>query len=193
MEKYLEETELVNFKDENVRKKAQELAKDLTTDKEIAKACFLFVRDEIRHTGDYKDSIRTTIKASEVLEHKTGWCYSKSILLAALLRANGIPAGFGYQRLSCSEYKKGVYCLHGLNYVYLKEYGWYRVDSRGNKEGVDAQFTPPKEQLAFEVQEHEFDIDKNFTEPIPEILDALRNNKCYEEMVGNFPDMLEQR
>jgi transglutaminase-like putative cysteine protease len=37
--------------------------------------------------------------------------------------------------------------------VYLKDYGWYRIDARGNKAGVDAQFTPPHEKLAFELGE----------------------------------------
>ena len=40
-----------------------------------------------------------------------------------------------------------LYCLHGLNWIYLKEFGWYRVDARGNKEGVNAQFNPLYEKL----------------------------------------------
>ena len=32
--------------------------------------------------------------------------------------------------------------LARLNAVYLDEFGWYRCDPRGNKEGVNAQFTP---------------------------------------------------
>jgi len=35
-----------------------------------------------------------TCKASDVLIYGTGYCYAKSHLLAALLRANAIPAGF---------------------------------------------------------------------------------------------------
>ena len=30
--------------------------------------------------------------------------------------------------------KKDIYCLHGLNAIYLKEFGWYKVDARGNRE-----------------------------------------------------------
>jgi transglutaminase-like putative cysteine protease len=41
------------------------------------------------------------------------------------------------------------YSLHGFNAVYLPDVGWYRVDARGNKEGVNAQFSPPQERLAF--------------------------------------------
>jgi transglutaminase-like putative cysteine protease len=36
-----------------------------------------------------------------------------------------------------------------LNALYLPDYGWYRVDARGNKPGVAAEFCPPTEKLAF--------------------------------------------
>jgi len=190
MKQYLEETEIIDYNNKEVHTLAMTLAKGCTTDTQIAKTCFEWVRDNINHSGDYKDDI-ITATASEVLKHKTGWCYAKSHLLAALLRANGIPTGFCYQRLSCSEYKKDIYCLHGLNWIHLKEFGWYRVDVRGNKERVNAQFTPPHEQLAFELGEHEFDLSENLAEPMDVIVHALRTYKTYAEMVENFPDVVE--
>ena len=188
MQNFLKETEIIDFSDSSIQVLAKELALGIESDTAIAKKCFLYVRDTINHSGDYKDDI-TTYKASDVLKHKTGWCYSKSILLCALLRANNIPTGFCYQRLSCSEYVKDVYCLHGLNAMYLKEFGWYRVDARGNKEGVNAQFTPPKEQLAFALEEHESDLPNILENPLPEVLDALKTYTSYEEMIHNFPDI----
>jgi transglutaminase-like putative cysteine protease len=190
MKQYLEETEIIDYSNKEVYALAMTLDKSCTTDTQISKKCFEYVLDNINHSGDRKDDI-TTLKASDVLKHKTGWCYAKSHLLAALLRANGIPTGFCYQRLSCSEYKKDIYCLHGLNSIYLKEFGWYRVDARGNKEGVDAQFTPPYEKLAFELQENEFDLSENLAEPLEVIVHALRTYKTYDEMVENFPDVNE--
>ena len=189
MKNYLRETELIDFSNKEVQLLALELAQNCNSDVEIAKKCFLYVRDEINHTGDYKDNV-TTYRASEVLKHKTGWCYAKSILLAALLRANSVPVGFCYQRLSCREYKKDVYCLHGLNAIYLKEHGWYRVDARGNKEGVDAQFNPPYEKLAFELEKYEFDLDEIYEDPLPEVVESLKKHKSYESMINNFPDVL---
>ena len=188
MKKYLASSEIINFHHPLVNAKAKELASGYNNDREIAKKCFEFVRDEIRHSGDYKDNI-TPFKASDVLRQKTGWCYAKSHLLAGLLRANNIPTGFTYQRLSCSEYEEGAYCLHGLNWVFLKEYGWYRVDARGNKEGVDAQFTPPVEKLAFEVGENEYDLLENLPQPLDIVVDTLNNCKSYSHMVANFPDI----
>ncbi len=122
-----------------------ECARKLTasTAQETAKRCFEFVRDTIKHSADYKLN-PVTCRASDVLEHRTGYCYAKSHLLCALLRANGIAAGLCYQRLSIAG-SGPPFCLHGLNAVYLPEFGWYRVDARGNRPDVDAQFAPPVE------------------------------------------------
>ena len=189
MKAYLQATEIIDCQDAAIQALAETLAKDTINDTQIAKRCFEYVRDEIRHTGDHKDDI-TTCRASDVLKHKTGWCYAKSHLLAALLRANGIPAGFCYQRLSCDEYSKDTYCLHGLNWIYLREHGWYRVDARGNKEGVDAQFEPPHEKLAFGLEAHEFDLPKNLSEPFDVVVTALQEQQGYIAMCENFPDII---
>jgi len=186
---FLRETELIDYSHPDIRELSSLLVQDTQSDEAYAKKCFLYVRDEIHHSGDYKDDI-TTYKASDVLKYKTGWCYAKSILLAALLRAQGIATGFCYQRLSCSEYKKDIYCLHGLNAIYLKAYGWYRVDARGNKEGVNAQFGPPQEELAFMLQKHEYDLKKIYEDPLPEVVHALKTFHSYDTMIHNFPDVL---
>jgi transglutaminase-like putative cysteine protease len=74
-------------------------AKGDNSDESISNNCFQFVSDEIKHSLDYRLN-PVTCKASDVLFHKTGYCYAKSHLLVALLRANGIPSGLCYQRLS---------------------------------------------------------------------------------------------
>ena len=188
IDNYLKNTDIIDFAHSSVATLAAKLAQGSEHDIEIAQKCFIYVRDKIHHSGDYKDDI-TTYKASDVLRYKTGWCYSKSILLAALLRANNIPTGFCYQRLSCSEYVKDVYCLHGLNAIYLKDFGWYRVDARGNKEGVNAGFNPPYEQLAFELKENEYDLEEIYENPLLEVLEALKAFSSYDEMIHNFPDI----
>ncbi len=190
MDAYLAASEIIDHTHPAVRFLAHELSQGMEGDEAIARACYIYVRDRIRHTGDAWDEL-TTLKASEVLALQTGWCYAKSHLLAALLRANSIPAGLCYQRLNCNEYEDGTYCLHGLNAVYLEAYGWYRVDARGNKEGVDAQFTPPVEKLAFELGDNEFDVDGIFVAPLSEVVAALKANDTYEKMIGHFPDLKE--
>ena len=187
MTEYLTANEAVDSEHPAIVSLAKKLSIGLDSDEAIAKSCFEYVRDEIDHSGDMHSEV-TTFKASEVLEHQTGWCYAKSHLLAALLRANKIPTGLCYQRLSQGECG-APYSLHGLNAIYLEAYGWYRVDPRGNKPGVNAQFTPPQEQLAFAIQdENEGDFEAIYEAPLPEVAQALQCNSDYKSMVQNFPD-----
>lgn len=188
MEKYLNSTQLIDWKDPEVHAKAVSLAKGLESDEAITKACFEFVRDKINHSWDHQQN-PVTCKASDVLAQGTGYCYAKSHLLAALLRANGIPAGLCYQRLTISD-DQPPYCLHGLNAVYLKEFGWYRVDARGNKEGINANFNPPKEQLAFPIiSKGEADLPEIWIEPLPLIVETLTQFSDFLDVANNLPDV----
>ncbi|HOD15132.1 MAG TPA: transglutaminase-like domain-containing protein [Spirochaetota bacterium] len=154
---------------------------------ETARRCFEFVRDRIFHSFDHRMG-PVTLKASEVLAHRTGFCFAKSHLLAALLRANGIPAGLCYQRILLKD--TGAHCIHGLNAVYLQGHGWYRADARGNKEGVDAQFTPPVERLACSLEhEGERDLPGIFADPLPEVAELLSRHNNYLDVRNNLPDI----
>ena len=119
---YLEETAIIDFSHPSIQALSQQLSLISSHDVGYAKQCFEFVRDHIRHSGDHQDNITTCI-ASDVLKYKTGWCYAKSHLLAALLRAKNIPTALCYQRLSCGEYTSDTFCLHGLNAIYLQDFG----------------------------------------------------------------------
>ena len=134
MKSYLQVSKIIDWQHSTIVELAHRIAADCETTEAIALACFEWVRDEIYHSYDYQMN-PVTCRASDVLKHKTGYCYAKSHLLAALLRANSIPAGFCYQRLSIDD-KGAPYSLHGFNAIYLPEVGWYRVDARGNRQGV---------------------------------------------------------
>ena len=157
---------------------------------EIARNCFEWVRDNVRHSLDYKLN-PVTWKASDVLKHKTGYCFAKSHLLGALLRANGIPAGFCYQRLSLKGEGAPPYSLHGLNAVFLPQHGWYRIDPRGNKEGIDAQFRPPIEQLAFSANDNKLvaELPEIWPEPLSCVVSLLRRCSDYLDVYNNLPDI----
>lgn len=187
MNAYLEPSEYIDWQALAVLAKASSLAEGLSDPEVITRACFEFVRDEIKHSWDYKMN-PVTCKASDVLTHKTGYCYAKSHLLAALLRANKIPAGLCYQRLTIAD-NKPPFCLHGLNAVYLENFGWYRLDARGNKEGVSAQFCPPIEKLAYPIiSQGEADLPEIWPHPHPAIIKAL-SFKSYQEVADNLPDI----
>ena len=188
LNEYLRSTEFINWEHPAVLSKAQELAQTADNEIELAQVSFEWVRDEVRHSYDY--GIQTvTCKASDVLSIKTGYCYAKSHLLAALLRANSIPAGLCYQRLSLDD-NGTQYCLHGLNAIFLPEYGWYRVDPRGNKEGIDAQFTPPVEQLAFPIHlEGEANLPEIWADPLPVVVNVLQTYQTSNEVAQHLPDI----
>lgn len=188
MQQFLESSEFIDWKTTQVREKARELAGTYSESTDIAKACFEFVRDEIKHSWDFKLN-PVTCKASDVLAHGTGFCYAKSHLLAALLRANNIPAGLCYQRLTITD-DKPEFCLHGLNAIHLGGFAWYKVDARGNKEGVNAQFSPPHEQLAFPIKTAgEYDFPEIWGRPLPLIVEALSAAEDVDYLMRNLPDI----
>lgn len=188
MEEYLQVSEVIDWKHPAVMERAQQIALEAVTPIAIAKACFEWVRDEIFHSYDYQMN-PVTCRASDVLQYKTGYCFAKSHLLAALLRANRIPAGFCYQRLSIDD-QGAPYSLHGFNAVHLPEVGWYRVDARGNKTGVNARFMPPQEQLAFQIRfPAEADFSAILPEPLQIVVEALQAQNTWDAMLCNLPDI----
>ena len=154
----------------------------------MAQRCYEFVRDFILHSWDHRIDC-VTRKASDVLHHGTGFCFDKSHLLAALLRANSIPAGLCYQRLSLGT-AGPPYSLHGLNAVFLEQHGWYRIDARGNKPGITAAFHPPQEILAFTIKEPaERDFPEIWPEPQPLVVKVLTTMPSIEQVHANLPDI----
>lgn len=81
------------------------------------------------------------------------------------------------------------FTLHGLNAVLLPEFGWYRIDPRGNRRGVDAQFDPPHEKLAWPIAvEGEGNFREVWTDPLPAVVAVLRGYKTWEGVRDHLPD-----
>jgi transglutaminase-like putative cysteine protease len=188
MTPFLRSTDVIDVDAPTVRARAAELRGDLIDTVAVARRCFEWVRDHITHSRD-GGLQAVTCSASHILEEGSGYCYPKSHLLAALLRANGIPAGLCYQRLAVDE-KATRFCLHGLNAVFLPAFGWYRIDPRGNRDGIDAQFAPPVERLAFVLERAgEFDLPGVWPDPLPVVVEALRSHTCADELFDDLPDI----
>ena len=100
MKEYLVQTKSIDYLNPHIQEKVQELKESSCDDLDYIKRSYIFVRDEIPHSWDIQTNI-VSRTASETLINKTGICWMKSCLLAALLRANGIPSGISYQLEYC--------------------------------------------------------------------------------------------
>ena len=172
---YLQCTPIIDWETPAIIEQTQTLTHSLTHDTEKARALFEWVRDTIPHSWDIGTDV-VTCTASEVLQQRTGLCYAKSHLLAAMLRCIGIPAGFCYQVFRRHPPYHGL-ALHGLSGLYLPNLArWVRVDARGNTGTIDAQFSLTEAKLAFpiDVQQGEFLYETIYTEPAPEVIAVLR-------------------
>uniref|UniRef100_A0AAU2JHT4 Transglutaminase family protein n=1 Tax=Streptomyces sp. NBC_00049 TaxID=2903617 RepID=A0AAU2JHT4_9ACTN len=155
-----------------------------------AKVAFEFVRDTVPHSADSSDD-RVAWRASDVLATRNGICFAKSHALVALLRAQGIAAGFCYQRLTDDDGANPL--VHGL--IALRLPGgtrWSRQDARGNKPGVDAQFDLDRERLAFPVRPElgEIDYPELYATPHAAALKVLQESADRPELWRNLPTAL---
>lgn len=153
---YLAADAVIDHGHPSIRERADALRPLTDSPAGYAEAAFRFVRDEVDHVVDAADP-RVTWRASDVLRERVGICYAKAHLLAALLRAQGIPAGFCYQELSA---------LHGLNAVYLHG-KWSRLDARGNRTGAGGEFSLDVERLAWPVDPARGERDHPEIHPAP--------------------------
>ncbi|WP_245920931.1 transglutaminase-like domain-containing protein [Melghirimyces profundicolus] len=182
LEDYLKESEEINYLHHDIQQKADEITSSHQTEIDCIKYTFEFVRDQIHHSWDIQ-STKVTCKASEVLQHGEGICYAKSHLLAALLRAQGIPTGFCYQRLTLGSTPETGYAVHCLNAVYLDfTEKWIRLDARGNKPGVQAEFSIDMEKLAFPVRPELGEIDYPVIYTNPQTANVLKEHMNALEM-----------
>ncbi len=177
-EEYLSVSKYINWNDNSILSKADEFKLKFTDEISLIKAIYEFARDEIKHSWDVQDK-RVTKSATEVLNQGVGMCWAKANLLAALLRACGIPAGICYQRLTLGDVPENGFCIHALNAVYIKALDrWIRLDARGNKEGVDAQFDLEQERLAFPVRSDLGEVDYGivYANPSEKLMKVLEEN-----------------
>lgn len=188
---YLKCDEVIDFNDKAVSETACRLFSEAADETGFIRAAYEFVRDRISHSADI-NAQELTYTASQVLAAGHGICFAKSHLLAALLRCRGVPAGFCYQRiLLCENSDKLVY--HGLCGVYISEADrWIRLDPRGNKNGVNAQFSIETEQLAYPIRPELGEKDVMTVYPVPDkvISEKLKRYNTRTELWGDLPEQL---
>lgn len=190
LEDYLAASAVIDYHCGAIQTLAAEISAANPNETDRARAAFHYVRDRIPHTFDAGRQ-ESTCAASEVLALGHGTCYAKSHLLAAILRAMGIPAGFGYQLLVLDDDEPETrLVLHGFNAVCLSEaQRWIRLDARGNKPGVEAHFDLAQETLAFPVREQlgERMFQTIHAQPLAAVVDTLTGSRDAEELRLNLP------
>jgi hypothetical protein len=194
MDKYLQLTDIIDF-DHDLIKSSSKLMME-NDECSYAKWAFEYVRDSFPHSFDLLESANTisqvSCKASDVILNGHGICYAKSHLLVALLRYAGIPAGICYQKLLLSEDNPKI-VLHAVNAVFLQRVGrWIRLDARGNKSGVNAQFSAGEERLAFPVRPElgEEDGKVIYAEPSLNVINVLKKARTITNLIDNLPDCI---
>ena len=173
-----------------VRALCDALTQSCADDESRARRVYEAVRDRFPHSFDI-GAPEVAVTAGDVLRLGHGICFAKAHLLAALLRAAGLPAGLCYQRLVLDDENDPRLTLHGLNAVWLGGH-WLRLDARGNKPGVDAAFCPPEERLAFPIRpvHGEADLPGVYAAPDASVLRALRQSRDTRALWNNLPAAL---
>lgn len=178
IKKYLAADSVINYENEDIKKLSDALFEKVDDELDYIRVSYEFVRDQISHSADVGENL-ITCSASEVLKAGHGICFAKSHLLAALLRCKSIPAGLCYQKIILDDETAPVLVYHGFVGVYIKELGkWIRLDARGNKEGVNAQFSIETEQLAFPIRPELGEVDDYVVYPNPDAKVLERLQKC---------------
>ena len=192
LDDYLDEIPpIIEFSTPKVKETIAAIEAQADSPRERAQLAFEFARDEIAHSFDTNSEV-ITVSAEDAITKKEGICFAKSHVLAALLRGMNIPAGFCYQRVLRKGTVDSGYALHGLNAVYLDDVGWFRVDPRGNKPGVDSQFSIEEEKLAYPIREElgEFDYPHVLTEPLLSVIRAMRDSDDCHALFYNRPESM---
>ena len=128
-------TDVIEAEAPAIRELAERIAGD-AGETETARLLFEWVRDEIRYDMAPVVSCRSDWRATGTLARGAGFCQQKAVLLAALLRARGIPAGVVLQDLL--DHKIPPHYVefigsqrleaHGLTCAHL-EGRWVRIDA----------------------------------------------------------------
>ena len=121
IKEYLKCDDVVDFDKPEVKALADKLFAEAEGGTDFVRRAYEYVRDTFPHSADI-NADEIAVSASDVLKTGHGICHAKAHLLAAILRSQGVPTGFCYQKLILDDDAAPVYISHGLNGVYLCEF-----------------------------------------------------------------------
>ena len=141
----LKPTFFMNYEHPSIQEKVRELTKGIADEDDIRKAVklFYFVRDQIKYSvKNARESYnKENWKSSVTLERGFGFCIPKSILLASLTRAVGIPSRLHYvdivNHMTSERLKKdmgsNLFIFHGFVELFLNG-KWVEANCAFDKE-----------------------------------------------------------
>jgi transglutaminase-like putative cysteine protease len=129
LQAYLRPTAFIDSDSSEVIQFAQAAAGAETTDVGRAVRLFYAVRDGIYYDPYQIDLSPLALRASTILEKGFGFCVTKSILLAALARAVGIPSRLGFADLRNYQIPERLFKLMETD-VFLHGYAELLLDHR---------------------------------------------------------------
>jgi transglutaminase-like putative cysteine protease len=172
-----------------IKRKAREiLSSRECSDVDSAVRIFNWVRDEVKYAFDFWN-----VKASETMRKMSGMCANKANLQVAMLRAVGIPAGYGILRIRKEALrtvaneeiygKSSDVIIHVYCRVHLSE-RWISADATVDKELYEAAYlrVPDWEYLSWDGRNH-FRMPSSF---VVEDLGLQANIDEYMDMPPRF-------
>lgn len=133
-EEFLKPTEFIDSDSPEIQAFAQKTVMGATTPREKAVKLYYAVRDGIYYDPYRIDHVREGFKASKILGKGYGYCVAKAVVLAAVLRAQGIPCKLHFadvrNHLTTERLKQmmqtDTFFYHGYNDIRL-DGRWVKV------------------------------------------------------------------
>lgn len=125
---YLGATEFIDADHPDVRALAAQLHR--SSPRLTAVAAFDWVRDQVRYDPFTAMDPREQYRASAVLARRRGYCVQKAVLLAAVLRAAGIPSRLGFADVRNHKSPPGLRALMGTDLFVFHGYVELHLDGR---------------------------------------------------------------
>ncbi len=150
--KYLEPTFFIDSDNKDVIAFAEKIVRDKKDENEKAIALYYAVRDQILYDPYAVSTNKQQMRASSTLQNQKGFCVTKAILLAALLRYVKIPSRLGFadvtNHLNTENLKKqmgtDIFYYHGYTDIYLNG-KWVKATPAFNISLCDKFGTKPLE------------------------------------------------
>ena len=132
--KFLEPTYFIDCETPSIKAYADAQCHGSKSKLDRAVALYYAVRDDIRYDPYSMQARRASLRASNILAQKVGFCVPKAILLTAVLRSQGIPARPGFadvkNHLSTKRLRAlmetDLFVYHGYVEILIKE-NWLKA------------------------------------------------------------------